>query len=240
MNPSHRSNESVIRRSGDGDRHRPLGHRPLVVALVLGMLLASGLAVWTGCTPERRYELLNFFFDGVPDPFAPKVAVAPTDDGDSIFGVAAGPAGKPVTVYLHKPYADNQCTSCHVGASGTYESFTKLESSTCLTCHPDVPRQYRVMHGPVAAVECNWCHAPHESTVKWLLKEEAPAVCVQCHDRELLSPRPPEHLMQDKSCLACHFGHGGPEHGLLREGIALQNTVTTRPTTSPTTKRRNP
>jgi predicted CXXCH cytochrome family protein len=98
-----------------------------------------------------------------------------------------------------------------------------------------VTDQYPVMHGPVAAVECNLCHVPHESSTPKLLRDTAPTVCVQCHQPELLSAEPPEHVMADKSCLECHSGHGGAKHGLLKSGIALKRAPGAPSTTWPAT-----
>jgi len=202
----------------------------------LSLMLWLCVGTWAGCTPERRYRVLSFFFDGVPDPNAPaQLSGAVDDEGNPI-----GPGGTAVprlSVVLHKPYADNQCQSCHEGASGSFESFQPLEPSICLKCHQDTPTQYPVMHGPVAAVECLWCHTPHESSIAGLLKQAAPAVCTQCHDRELLSAQPPEHFMPDKSCLSCHVAHGGQKHGLLREGVNLVGDASAAPapTATPTT-----
>ncbi len=208
----------------EGVRRGRRGMRWLMVAMCLAACM------WSGCTAQRRYRVLSFFFDGVPDPNAPPGLASTGEESDTANGSVAV---KRAVVYVHKPYADNECDSCHVGATGQFEDFKKLESSICMKCHSKVPTRYPVMHGPVAAVECLWCHVPHESTIKGMLKEPAPAVCMQCHDRELLSANPPEHMIADKSCLDCHLPHGGPKHKLLREDMALQSPA---PATMPTTR----
>jgi predicted CXXCH cytochrome family protein len=208
---------------------RPGGWRGWTRSAVLAaFLLAAGLMAWAGCTPESRYRTLSYFFDGVPDPNAP----ASTRPGG---GAYSGPGGARVVVYTHKPYADNQCPSCHVGAGTTFESFTRLESSICLKCHQDKPRQYPIMHGPVASVACLWCHNPHESTVPHLLVMPAPKVCLQCHaNRRDLGPPVAEHLDPNRSCLDCHTAHGGVKHGLLKAGITLESFPATQPALAPT------
>ena len=190
-------------------------------ALLVAVLLACG------CSAESRYRTLSFFFDGVPDPNAPPGSAAARGEADE-FGPTAV-----IKAYIHKPYAEamedsRKCGVCHEGASGGYENFQAVGSDTCLKCHKDKLTQYPVMHGPVVAVECSLCHAAHESTVPGMLNFPAPQVCVQCHDRDLLSPNPPEHLAADSKCLSCHYGHGGPQHKLLRTQAALS---TTRPAT---------
>ena len=191
------------------------------------------LVLFAGCSSERRYKVLSFFFDGVPNPNAPAAGTQ-----DEFAAQRAGGVAIPIA-YTHKPYAENKCSACHENATGRFDDFQKLESSICLRCHQDVTDKYPVMHGPVAAAECNLCHVPHESSIPKLLRDTAPAVCVQCHQSELLSPEPPEHLMADKSCLECHSGHGGAKHGLLKSGIALKSwssspSTTTLPATVPT------
>jgi predicted CXXCH cytochrome family protein len=197
----------TARPNADGGRTGRGGSVLWLVAIAVLLLVAAA----HGCTAEKRYKVLSVFFDGVPDPNAPKVV-----EGQSQRTMLKNGQVVQIVVYTHKPYGENKCAACHGETSGSFESFQKVGSTVCLTCHKNVPNEFPVMHGPVAAVECTICHHPHESTVPHLLREAPPAVCTQCHVPELLSPTPPEHLMPDKSCLDCHVGHGGPAHKLLR------------------------
>jgi predicted CXXCH cytochrome family protein len=194
----------------------------ILALLTLAALAICFAAFELGCTAEKRYKVLSFFFDGVPDPNAPKVAV------DSSGNPLTRPGALPgITVVLHKPYADNNCGACHESATGTYEQFTKLPPEVCLKCHAKVPSEYTIMHGPVSAGECLLCHTPHESSIAHLLKDPPPGVCTQCHVSELLPKEPADHLT-NRSCLDCHTAHGGEKHGLLRAGVALTAGATTR------------
>jgi predicted CXXCH cytochrome family protein len=198
-------------------RRRSIRALSLRAAVAL-VLLASSL--WTGCTTQKNYKVLSFFFDGVPDPNAPKLA-----PGQMLMG--RQPGGAPIIIYGHKPYQDQNCDACHASGIGTVlrpESLN-ISSTVCLKCHGKIPSEFPVMHGPVATVECLWCHTPHEADTKALLKAHSPDVCLQCHSRELLDPNPPEHMVATASCLDCHFAHGATKHGLLRAG----NTPTTLP-----------
>jgi predicted CXXCH cytochrome family protein len=178
-------------------------------------LLAALAATIGGCsTAEKRYRVLSFFFDGVPDPNAPPGSASATGSGE-------GGTAQTVKVvsWVHKPYADGKCSECHggnVNTTSSFESFQKVGSDVCLKCHKAELQKFTVMHGPVTAGECLLCHAPHESTVHGMLNDNAPAVCAKCHDRELLSSKPPEHQLPNSQCLQCHVGHGGPKHNLLR------------------------
>lgn len=183
--------------------------------LVLAAILAIALGGFLGCSPQKRYEVLSFFFDGVPVP----------------QGVQ-GSADAKLTIYHHKPYADGKCGACHTSDVVEMDisrpmTISEVPSSTCLRCHEKVRGEYPVMHGPVSATECLMCHAPHDSTVAHLLKAAAPLVCVQCHTPDTMVPRRPEHQDEKSDCLSCHVAHGGPKHGLL------QTTSTTRPATRP-------
>ncbi len=160
---------------------------------------------WTGCSVERNYELLSFFFDGVPNPNALPILAA---------------AGDPATIRAsatysaHTPYLEGQCVQCH----GQGFTMGGIDPGICLDCHGDVPDQHRFMHGPVASGACVVCHVPHESAYPHLLKSDAQAVCAQCHAPEMLSvDRVPEHGDPGTSCLRCHTGHGDDRRYMLRD-----------------------
>jgi predicted CXXCH cytochrome family protein len=73
------------------------------------------------------------------------------------------------------------------------------------------------MHGPVAAGACMWCHAPHESIHRSLLRDADRKVCAQCHTAAMLAgTKVPEHADESRACLECHTGHGGPAPYMLR------------------------
>lgn len=195
------------------DRRRSF--RSVLPRLVVASLILLGAALWSGCTTDRRYKVLSFFFDGVPDPAEQARLAAAMAAGGNVGGRTAD--GRPILYFSHKPYEQQQCGSCHSGQGALFRpDAVDISSSVCLKCHTNVIDRFPVMHGPVAAVECLWCHAPHEADNKALLKEHSPGVCLQCHSRELLDSKPPEHQQANASCLDCHSAHGGEKHGLLR------------------------
>lgn len=162
--------------------------------------------VWVGCavTPEN-YRTWAMFFDGVPDP-STRPAVAGVDGSGSGAAFAT-------TTFVHQPYADEQCDTCHKSEL----KFTRRNASGCVSCHEEVPNQHRHMHGPVAANACLWCHTPHESAVPHLLREADRALCARCHTPSLLgTERVPEHGDTSRACLECHMGHGGATRFMLR------------------------
>lgn len=178
---------------------RPRPRRALLLVLV-----GATATYWLSCSVQKHYEVLSFFFDGVPDPNAPMVGSGPR---------AARAAG--LTYFAHQPYVENACHECHEDPSNVFGG--RSDSSVCLKCHTDVVQQYPVMHGPVAAVACLYCHKPHESTLPNLLRSEAPQLCRQCHVPGLLgAPQRPDHVQMEEACLDCHFGHGGRQRYFLR------------------------
>jgi predicted CXXCH cytochrome family protein len=183
---------------------------PKLLRRAVTLLLLCSLIGWVGCgSPRERYKTLSFFFDGVPNPDAPKVvrtaAVATTGPGQVKHLIAS----------THKPFADNQCDACHRSSAGQIMDFEEAYSA-CVRCHKDVTTKYARMHGPVARAACRWCHTPHEATEPVLLKMPVIKVCTQCHDQQLLGSNPPQHGDGITSCIACHNGHGGTQALFLK------------------------
>ena len=144
----------------------------------------------------------------MPNPDAAKNAVAQTQEAGPTVITAS-------IVSRHKPYMEGKCDACHHSATGDILEFEQAYRA-CLNCHKGVPTMLPRMHGPVARGECNWCHTGHESNEAALLKDTPIKVCTQCHDSQLLGPKPPEHVDGHTSCLLCHYGHGGNAADFLK------------------------
>lgn len=195
-------------------------HRPTLGA---ALALASGALLWAGCSVERDYELLSFFFDGVPEP-AP--AMVDGEPGPTRLGRTAR-ISTTGAVSVHSAYLERRCAECH-GDKARYgfrtEGFSKMGSSICLDCHQDSLEMPRV-HGPVAVGECLLCHEPHVSTHPKLLVEASPGLCLACHDLELEEAAPtPQHADLARDCLECHYGHGGDDLFFLKDGWSAAET----------------
>ena len=202
-----------------------------IVLQLAGAALAIFLGVWiAGCgTPQEKYRTLSFFFDGVPNPDAPKVARRVT---------AAGSTVTLAIVSRHKPYVDNNCESCHRSATGQMMDFSEAWKR-CTSCHKDATNKYARMHGPVARAACNFCHTGHESVEPKLLRAAPIKVCTQCHDQQLLGPKPSQHNDGVTSCITCHSGHGGPEANFLKPNWQTEwpKSAATAPATAPAASR---
>ena len=177
--------------------------RPAKIWFLTMSSLMLGAILWAGCSPEKNYEVLSFFFDGVPDPNAP---LLPTASGEVLR--------RSPTYSIHKPFQEERCAECH----GSRFNLGPQDSGICLKCHEEVTTQQPLMHGPVVAGACLWCHSAHESAYAYLLKGEPRNVCTGCHDASLLgTERVPAHADQTQSCLECHYGHGGTRRYFLRD-----------------------
>jgi len=191
---------------------------------IFAVAVAAALA---GCSIQKNYKTLSFFFDGVPDPNAP----APSAGNEKSFAPSlATPAA--ARMFRHKPYAEQKCAECHTPDK---KQLVALKGELCLKCHQKQATQYPVMHAPMAAGQCLWCHEPHESDLPRLLKTTAPELCLQCHDRDLLPARIAEHQSEKANCLTCHLGHGGVKRSMLRadnpliQAVPLESLPATQP-----------
>jgi predicted CXXCH cytochrome family protein len=176
--------------------------------------------------PVQRHKALTFFFDGVPplttettgtEMGPPRPVSMPASDANG-----EGGTGKPKEVwYVHQPTKEpNDCSSsCHgkmaKGEWGLPE-FKKKSPAMCYDCHEEVAKAKGFMHGPVAVGDCLFCHTPHRSPNKYLLKEKDPELCYKCHQK-LWIMTISGHTGEDlSSCLSCHEGHVGSTVSLLR------------------------
>ena len=181
--------------------------------MVAGALL---ILVWGGCSVEKHYELLSFFFDGVPEPLPPEVQ-----------GLAQGAGGSRLVagrmVSAHTAYLDRRCAACHGDQANfgfTTTGFSDLGNEACLRCHDQEAEPPAFLHGPVALGACLVCHDAHASSYPVLLVKPSPALCLDCHGPELQgATSTPVHANLSRDCLECHYGHGGEQRYLLRSRV---------------------
>jgi predicted CXXCH cytochrome family protein len=173
-----------------------------LVPAVLALLCSSLLL---GCEGKTRYQVLSFFFDGVPLPEAPKIE--PIED----------PQKKSVqmaSVYIeHGPYGAKQCGACHQSGSNNLVLPIK---ELCFKCHA-LDLRKKNLHGPLASGGCKICHNPHGSRYPFLLVAEPKEFCLYCHDREDIARNPVHAGMNGAQCTECHDAHGSDNEYLLRQ-----------------------
>jgi len=174
---------------------------------LLGATGVVGLGL--ACAQATRYQVLTFFFDGVPDPNAVPVALGP--GGRPLPADTTSPherrrvVRQPLSV--HPPYASDRCDGCHDAFSGRLVK--PVDRGLCALCHADPPGKRMFLHGPVAVDACLTCHEPHSSVELHLLKLPEPGVCLQCHSRDDMTAGLHHQELSEDACTVCHDPHGG-------------------------------
>jgi len=162
------------------------------------------LALLFGCAGKSRYQILTYFFDGVPPPEEER---GEAGKGSRKEGAAAPAAASYVE---HGPYAAKQCESCHVKASNR---LVLPINELCFQCHAlDIRKKY--LHGPLASGGCKVCHDPHRSRFPFLLVSEPKESCLHCHDASGIAKKE-VHRRTQAQCTACHDAHSSDNEYLL-------------------------
>jgi predicted CXXCH cytochrome family protein len=170
------------------------------------LLMMSIVALVPGCSPETRYQTLNFFFDGVP---APGMKKAEPGRRTKETNHTASDAPQ---VRNHGPYAAKLCEACHRQGGG--DLILPVEE-LCLNCHT-LDLRKRKVHGPAATGGCRICHHPHGSGKAFLLVSEPAEFCFYCHDKAEVSSRETHKAAGDLSCTDCHDPHSSENDYMLK------------------------
>jgi predicted CXXCH cytochrome family protein len=171
---------------------------------------------FVGCSSEKQHSVLSFFFDGVPEPKKEPELVNPVTSADSVL--VENKESKP-DFYIHKPYEEEKCKSCH--EEGFSNALIKPVPDLCYTCHEDFGNKYKTLHGPVASGNCTGCHNHHMSKYESILERPGQQLCLYCHESaQVLKNKMHEHI-GEKNCTECHSPHGGENSGMLNSGSCL-------------------
>jgi predicted CXXCH cytochrome family protein len=129
--------------------------------------------------------------------------------------------------HLHPPFAEGDCTTCHVsaGASDPF-ALTERQDALCGVCHEEQVEASRTAafpHVSAGGGECTDCHNPHTGDSESLIAGSQQALCLTCHDpggaRSGQQGRHVSHGMeQEMDCTACHLPHGGDQPLFLEGG----------------------
>lgn len=182
----------------------------------LHALLVAGVVMpCTGCmAPERRYEVLSIFFDGVPEPGAARTGSGPSEDAPT--------KGAEVVWTLHAPYAEKNCGACH---DGVRSNRLRVERHLlCAICHKGDEFAEAYLHGPVATGQCYACHEPHKSTFDHLLVGPGAGICGECHTTATFGGLSRHRQEQGEDCLRCHSPHGSASPAMLRHVPRADNS----------------
>lgn len=99
----------------------------------------------------------------------------------------------------------------------------RAADNPCLACHAALA-QKKVVHAAVH-MGCGSCHAkldasvvPHKPTGKFAkgLSAEVPALCADCHDKDLFEGKVVHGPVAAGACLGCHNPHASDHQGLLK------------------------
>jgi predicted CXXCH cytochrome family protein len=165
-----------------------------------------------GCSSQARHKVLTFFFTGVDQPSTAAAAATQAPAADTNAPTRTLPP-EPV-LYLHEPYAQRQCTACHVGE---LSQELKVEGSAlCLECHAKILAGASRVHAPVADGRCDLCHSAHQSEQPRLLTRKAQDLCLDCHPLEVMRVVSRHSTLQTDDCVKCHEPHRSELKALLR------------------------
>ena len=182
--------------------------RPALLGLILFVLSVIS------CNEMERHKTLTFFFDGVPPLGQEGLEAEPLD----VNLPELAQTGQAPVWYVHEARKD--CHNCHSKrVQRSFSSQPRLIApipKLCYNCHADFATSAPYVHGPVAVGQCLFCHNPHKSQIKYLLREPEPDLCYECHDIntiELIAAHLPERL---SDCTDCHNPHASTNEALLK------------------------
>lgn len=175
--------------------------------------MACVAALGLACSQTSRYRTLSFFFEGVPDPFAPLV---PEGLEEQIEEVESLEPSFKSTKSLHEPFAERLCEECHSMFTGG--NVKAPIGGLCISCHDDFLDQQAFLHGPVAVGACRECHHPHASELPSLLLQSVEPLCFGCHSEQRLAGGEyhDDFGTTDDGCIRCHDPHGGDNGFFLK------------------------
>ena len=175
------------------------------------ILWSLTIIMMSQCSPYAGKNLLNFFFDGVPesDSVGTELSGPEQTPSDSLGPAQELLAQQAPSRILHDPYGEGECASCHNALSlGT---MVEAQPGLCYLCHEDLSEGYAYLHGPVAGGYCTACHDPHMSESPQLLRMEGDRLCFYCHAEEDVLKNEMHQDLEGMLCLDCHNPHGGED-----------------------------
>ena len=171
------------------------------------------LMLLCGCNPVTRHMVLTTVFDGVPSLPPPEQICQEYADKkvnelrDELTGRKADNDKPTGDKSHHKPYENKECNKCH--DKTTESGFVTPKKDLCYVCHTGFIKGAYV-HGPVAALDCLFCHEPHTSRYPFLLKKDVGMMCTTCHREDRMALSLHKKMAASKiECTECHNPHFG-------------------------------
>ncbi len=132
---------------------------------------------------------------------------------------------KLIQKFVHRPYADKSCDTCHQAPKDGKVVLTKTDSKAlCIQCHAETANMIqsaKVQHAG-AQGDCLDCHYPHASRKPGLVRPNPVNACLKCHtdQAQLQGTKKVLHAAAFRDgCSTCHEPHGGTRPKLLRADI---------------------
>lgn len=183
--------------------------------------LAAFVAAMIACNANTRFEVLQFFFDGVDPPEGYVLPDKPADADQATTSplrqtMAAGrapltPRPTPLPIISTHPAVEEgkNCRTCHDPSRGL--AAVDKETRICDRCHEAERKQNNWNHGPINLGNCLPCHRAHGSPYPHLLDQPIPELCLHCHTESEPGAQT-EHDFKNltpelRDCLKCHDPH---------------------------------
>ncbi len=177
--------------------------RYIIITIILSGFLSSG------CTPEAKYKYLSFLVDGIPPP-------QEETKEELTGGSGQKPVSQKLRVFIHEPYAEKMCTSCHESSYSNKLLYPREE--LCYTCHSfDVKAKW--VHGPLDSGGCLVCHDPHISQYRYMLVAKSEEFCLYCHDKSFILSFKDHADALRLGCVACHDAHMSDRRFMLKKDV---------------------
>lgn len=185
------------------------GKRIAAPALLLVFIISA-------CGTSSNYNVLSFFFDGVPDPNAKNLKSEKVVFDSTGIKKREEILRKATPKFiLHGPFGAKMCGDCHNVDQGF--ALLKKEPDLCFKCHSNFETKVKFPHGPVAAGLCTACHKPHKSVNKFLLVRKEKDLCFFCHSvLGIKQNKKHPEIVEDVNCVSCHNPHGNDKKYFLR------------------------
>ena len=123
--------------------------------------------------------------------------------------------------YLHNPFQEGQCDSCHLPAKDGKIVLTAASTKeVCSMCHEEAAA--KIQAAPVghkgAKGDCTVCHSPHGSDNPGYIRPDPVTACLDCHKQTAaeIKKTHPHQPASAQSCSICHEPHGGENAHMLR------------------------
>lgn len=190
------------------------------------------------CEKQTRYEVLTFFFTGVPPLEEEEESEEEKIEENAAVQPVVEKTVDPTKRYFSHPiWAAGICDPCHQSSAtfnipgiapgrkpvfksggGMPGALTMAPEKICIQCHRDKTPKRAIseniwLHNTVAKGDCLACHDPHQGQFEKTLRHSPSSICLPCHKEGKYLTTPAHRTGQD--CLQCHNAHLGKDRNLL-------------------------